>query len=272
MILMHNAVNDKAKPRILGTLFAFSIYLFLFLPIFVVILNSFNSNKSKPYATFKGFTFDWYIKLFDNSALLGSFGNTLIVALASTILSVLIGTLAAVGMHRYKFKGKEAIDALLYIPVVIPEIILGISLLSVFAWVSIPRGLITLILSHVTFSTPFVIFTLRARLSGYDLTFEEAAMDLGANRLKTFFYVTLPLILPGILSGGLLAFTLSIDDVIISYFVNGTVKTFPLKVMESIKSGVAPDVNALSTLILLVTTLIVVLTQSGIFNKAAKTK
>ncbi|MDF2613777.1 MAG: Binding-protein-dependent transport system inner rane component [Clostridia bacterium] len=267
---MHNTRPDRTRPHLIGTLFACSIYLFLFLPIFVVILNSFNANKTKPYATFKGFTFEWYIKLFDNPALLSSFGNTLLVAFASTVLSVLIGTLAAVGMHRYKFKGKSAIDALLYIPVVIPEIILGISLLSVFAWVSIPRGLITLILSHVAFSTPFVIFTLRARLSGYDLTFEEAAMDLGANRIKTFAYVTLPLILPGILSGGLLAFTLSIDDVIISYFVNGTVKTFPLKVMESIKSGVAPDVNALSTLILLGTTGIVLLTQSGLFKSEAK--
>ena len=260
-------LQDKAKPRIFGALFACGIYLFLFLPILVVILNSFNANTSKPYATFKGFTLAWYVRLFDNSALLESFGNTLIVAFSSTILSVVIGTLAAVGMYRYHFKGKASIDALLYIPVVIPEIILGISMLSVFAWISIPRGLITLILSHVTFSTPFVIFTLRARLSGYDLTFEEAAMDLGANRLKTFFYITLPLILPGILSGGLLAFTLSIDDVIISYFVNGTIKTFPLKVMESIKSGVAPDVNALSTLILLATTSLVLLTQSGIFQK-----
>lgn len=263
-----NVRNEKTKPQLLGTAFACAIYLFLFLPIFVVVLNSFNANKTKPYATFKGFTFDWYIKLFDNSALLGSFGNTMFVALASTIFSVLIGTLAALGMHRYKFKGKSAIDALLYIPVVIPEIILGISLLSLFAWVNIPRGLVTLILSHVTFSTPFVIFTIRARLSGYDLTYEEAAMDLGANRLKTFFYVTLPLILPGILSGGLLAFTLSIDDVIISYFVNGTVKTFPLKVMESIKSGVTPDVNALSTLVLLGTTALVLLTQSSMFKKA----
>jgi len=267
---MVNTYNDKAKPRLLGTTFACMIYLFLFLPIFIVILNSFNANHNKPYATFKGFTFDWYIKLFDNSALLGSFGNTLLVAFASTVLSVLIGTLAAVGLHRYQFKGKASIDALLYIPVVIPEIILGISLLSVFAWVNIPRGLITLILSHVTFSTPFVIFTLRARLSGYDLTFEEAAMDLGANRIKTFIYITLPLILPGILSGGLLAFTLSIDDVIISYFVNGTVKTFPLKVMESIKSGVAPDVNALSTLILLGTIAVVIITQSGLLNKKIK--
>lgn len=242
---------DKSKPRILSTIFVCFIYLFLFLPIFVIIINSFNANTVKPYITFKGFTLDWYFKLFKSTSLLDSFKNTIIVSVSSIILSVIIGTLAALGMTKYKFKGKGIIDALLYVPVVIPEIILGISLLSLFALIKIPRGLVTLIISHVVFCTPFVIFTLKARLDGYDNTYEEAAMDLGANRIKTFFHVTLPIISPGIFSGGMLAFTLSIDDVIISYFVNGTVKTFPLKVMDSIKQGVSPMVNALSTLILL---------------------
>jgi spermidine/putrescine transport system permease protein len=264
---MNNKRLDKPKKRVLGTLFACLIYLFLFLPIFLIVINSFNANMSKPYITFKGFTFEWYIRLFSNSALLISFRNTLIVAVLSTIISVAIGTLAAVGMNKYTFKGKSAINALLYIPVVIPEIILGISLLSLFAWTSIPRGIITLILSHVVFCTPFVIFSVRGVLDKYDISYDEAAMDLGANRIKTFFYITLPIIAPGILSGGLLAFTLSIDDVIISYFVNGTVKTFPLKVMESIKSGVAPDVNALSTIILLLTIGLVAITQSNLFKK-----
>ena len=261
---------DKTKPRIFGTIFVSLIYIFLFLPIFVIVINSFNANTVKPYITFKGFTLDWYIKLFKSTSLLDSFKNTIIVSLSSTILSVIIGTLAALGMNRYKFKGKGAIDALLYVPVVIPEIILGISLLSLFALVKIPRGLVTLIISHVVFCTPFVIFTLRARLDGYDITYEEAAMDLGANRTKTFFHITLPIISPGILSGGMLAFTLSIDDVIISYFVNGTVKTFPLKVMDSIKQGVPPTVNALSTLILLFL-IIVIITYSIINLKKEKT-
>ena len=233
----------------------------------MIVVNSFNATTSKPYLTWKGFTFDWYVRLFDNGALLSSFGNTIIIAVVSTLLATMIGTLGAFGMYKYKFKGKGVIDGLLYIPVVIPEIVLGISLLSLFTNVNIPRGMLTLILAHVTFSVPFVIFNVRARLSGYDNSIEEASMDLGANRVVTFFEITLPVLAPGIAGGALLAFTLSIDDVIISYFVNGQTKTYPLKVMESIKSGVAPDVNALSTLILLGTIVLVVLTQSDFLKK-----
>ena len=242
------------------------VYLFLFIPIFVVVTNSFNATTAKPYLSWKGFTFDWYIKLWDNTALLSSFGNTIIIAVSSTILATVIGTLGAVGIYRYHFKGKGMINALLYIPVVIPEIVIGIALLTIFSNVRIPRGMITLILSHVSFSVPYVIFNVRARLSGYDKSIEEASMDLGANRLTTFFEITLPTLAPGIAGGALLAFTLSIDDVIISYFVNGQTKTYPLKVMESIKSGVSPDVNALSTLVLIATVFLVFVTQSGILS------
>jgi spermidine/putrescine transport system permease protein len=210
------------------------------------------------------------MKLFQNEELLSSFGMTLSIAVLSTILAVIIGSIAAVGMYKYKFKGKALIDGLLYIPVVIPEIVLGISLLTIFSKAGIPRGLLTLVLAHATFSIPFVVFNVRARLSGYDNSIEEASMDLGANRIHTFLHITLPVLAPGIGGGALMAFTLSIDDVIISYFTNGQVKTFPLKVMDSIKSGVAPDVNAFSTLILIGTTLLVVLTQSGIFRKNNK--
>ena len=256
----------KTKKGI-GIAFCTCVYLFLFLPILVIVVNSFNATTSKPYLTWKGFTFDWYVRLFDNGALLSSFGNTIIIAVVSTLLATMIGTLGAFGMYKYKFKGKGVIDGLLYIPVVIPEIVLGISLLSLFTNVNIPRGMLTLILAHVTFSVPFVIFNVRARLSGYDNSIEEASMDLRANRVITFFEITLPVLAPGIAGGALLAFTLSIDDVIISYFVNGQTKTYPLKVMESIKSGVAPDVNALSTLILLGTIALVVLTQSDFLKK-----
>ncbi|MBP1736254.1 MAG: Binding-protein-dependent transport system inner rane component [Oscillospiraceae bacterium] len=251
----------------LGVGYCALIYLFLFLPIAVIITNSFNATTSKPYMTWKGFTFDWYIKLFDNSALLDSFGNTILIAVCSTVLATCIGTLAAVGMYRYRFRGKGVIDALLYIPVVIPEIVLGIALLTLFAKTSIPRGILSLVLAHTTFSIPFVVFNIRARLTGYDNSVEEASMDLGAGKVETFFRITVPILAPAIGGGALLAFTLSIDDVIISYFTNGQTKTFPLKVMESIKSGVSPDVNALSTLILAGTTLLVILTQSNLFKR-----
>lgn len=263
--------EKKAKfHKGLSVIFCTLVYVFLFLPISVIVVNSFNATTSKPYLSWKGFTFDWYMKLWDNTSLLSSFGNTMIIAVVSTILATIIGTLGAVGMYKYKFKGKGIINGLLYIPVVIPEIVLGISLLTIFANVNIPRGMLTLILSHVTFCVPFVIFNVRARLDGYDNSIEEASMDLGANRIVTFFQITLPVLAPGITGGALLAFTLSIDDVIISYFVNGQTKTYPLKVMESIKSGVSPDVNALSTIILVGTILLVVLTQSNILKQKDK--
>jgi len=262
--------TKKKWKRGVSVLYCWLIYLFLFLPIIVIVANSFNATTSKPYLSWKGFTLSWYAKLFDNTVLLHSFGDTILLAVISTLLSTAIGTLAAVGMYKYHFKGKTIIDGLLYIPVVIPEIVLGISLLTIFSNVNLPRGMITLILAHVTFSIPFVIFNIRARLSGYDNSIEEASMDLGAGRVYTFFHITLPVLAPGIAGGALLAFTLSIDDVIISYFTNGQVKTFPLKVMESIKSGVAPDVNALSTLILVGTSALVILTQSGVLSKNKK--
>lgn len=247
--------------------FCAAVYIFLFLPISVIVVNSMNATTTKPYLSWKGFTFDWYIKLFDNDALLSSFGNTMFIAIMSTLLATVIGTLGAIGMYKYKFKGKSLIDGLLYIPVVIPEIVMGISLLTIFSKTNVPRGMLTLILAHVTFSIPYVIFNVRARLSGYDSSIEEASLDLGANRIRTFFEITLPVLAPGIAGGALLAFTLSIDDVIISYFVNGQTKTYPLKVMESIKSGVSPDVNALSTLILIGTIILVVLTQTDLLKR-----
>lgn len=263
-------MGRKARLRtksVFGKILCGIVYIVLFLPIAVVVVNSFNATTSKPYLTWKGFTFDWYFKLFDNTSLLTAFGNTMIIALVTTLLATIIGTLGAIGMYKYKFKGKSVIDGLLYIPVVIPEIVMGISLLTVFAKVSIPRGMLTLIIAHVTFCVPYVIFNVRARLSGYDISIEEASMDLGANRFCTFWEVTLPVLKPGITAGALLAFTLSIDDVIISYFVNGNTMTYPLQVMASIKSGVAPDVNALSSLILVGTIIFVILTQGNLFKK-----
>lgn len=263
---MRRKTKTKAKKGI-SIAFCTLVYLFLFLPISVIVVNSFNATTTKPYMSWKGFTFDWYVKLWSNSSLIEAFGNTMIIAIVSTLLATIIGSLGAIGMYKYKFRGKSIIDGLLYVPVVIPEIVLGISLLTIFAKVNIPRGMLTLILSHVTFCVPFVIFNVRARLSGYDNSIEEASMDLGANRLVTFFNITLPVLAPGIFGGALLAFTLSIDDVIISYFVYGQTKTYPLKVMESVKSGVAPDVNALSTIILVGTILFVALTQTDLLNR-----
>ena len=197
---MKRKKRERARKR-LGALFCTLVYLFLFLPISVIVVNSTNATTSKPYLSWKGFTLDWYVELFHNSALLESFGNTMVIAIVSTLLATVIGTLGAVGMYRYKFKGKALLDGLLYIPVVIPEIVLGISLLTIFALVDIPRGMLTLILAHVTFCVPYVIFNVRARLAGYDSSIEEASLDLGANRVRTFFEITLPVLAPGIAGG-----------------------------------------------------------------------
>ena len=263
------AIKRQTKRRIsrgAGIVFCTLIYAVLFLPIVIVVANSFNGNTQKPYLSWGGFSLRWYAHLFQNGALLASFGNTMVLAITTTVLATTLGTLGAVGLYRYRFRGRNLIDSLLYIPVVIPEIVMGISLLLVYVKVGIPRGMVGLIIAHVTFCVSFVIFNVRARLDGYDPSLEEASMDLGANRLVTFFKVTLPMLAPGIAGGALLSFTLSIDDVVVSYFVYGQDLTFPLKVMQSIKGGVVPDVNALSTLVLLGTVLVVVITQSGVVS------
>lgn len=248
-------------------LYAWLIYIFLYLPIAVVVVFSFNANDNN--IRMAGFSLKWYLELANNHSLLEAFGNTMVIGVVSMVISTVVGTLAAVGMWRYRFKGSGIIDALLYVPVVIPEIVLGIALLSIFSLSHVTLGFPSLIIAHVTFSIPFVVFTVRARLHGFDRSIEEASMDLGANRIKTFLFVTLPVIMPGVLSGALLAFTLSIDDVIISIFTAGPkTVTFPVKVMNLIRAGITPDVNALTTLVLAVTVVVVVLTQVKRFKNS----
>ena len=226
-------------------------FLFLYLPIAVVIIFSFNTSKMN--ILWEGFTFQWYGSFFQNRSLIDALVNTLIIAVASTAISTVIGTIGAVGMGKYRYFGKDIIDYLLYIPVVIPEVVLGIALLCVFSICQIPLGLFSITIAHATFCIPFVVITVRARLAGFDGFLEEAAMDLGANRFQTFMKVTLPLLLPGVISGALLAFSLSLDDVIISFFVSGPNSiTLPVKIFSMVKTGVTPEVNALSTIIMLV--------------------
>ena len=247
------------KKRISGVLknvYIGLVFLFLYLPIFYVIVFSFNTSKLN--IVFENFTLQWYGSFSKNRALMDSLANTLIIGAASTAVSTVIGTIGAIGLNKYRFKGRGIIDKLLYIPIVIPEVVLGIALLSIYSALSIPLGLISLILSHITFSIPFVVITVRARLAGFDKFLEEAAMDLGANRIVTFWKVTLPLIMPGVLSGAMLAFSLSIDDVVISFFTTGPGSmTLPLKIFSMVKTGVTPEVNALSTVIMVITIAII---------------
>ena len=238
------------KHRTLKNWIIALILFFLYLPIIILVIYSFNTSKMN--VVFEGFTLDWYKTLFDNTDLIEAFMNTMIIAITSTAISTVIGTLGAVGLKKYKFKGKQFINLLLYIPIVIPEIVLGISLLSVYTLTKLELGMFTLILSHIAFSIPFVIVSVRSALSKDLDTYEEAAKDLGANNTNTFFKITLPYIMPGVISGALLAFTLSLDDVVISYFTAGPgSNTLPLKIYSMIKTGISPDVNALSSLMLL---------------------
>jgi spermidine/putrescine transport system permease protein len=251
----------KTTLKNLSSIYSFLIYLFLYIPIIILVLFSFNESKLN--ATWTGFTLKWYKSLLGNNGILEATKNSMIIAIVSTIISVILGTITAVGMYRYKFRGKTALDSVLFVPIVIPEIVMGIAMLAFFSQIKIPMGLLTLILAHVTFSVSYVFLVVKARLDGFNKSLEEAAMDLGATPLQTFFKVTLPVITPGIVAGGLLAFTLSLDDVIISFFVAGpSSSTLPLKVFSMVKFGVTPEINALSTLLMLFTIAIVVLMQA----------
>jgi spermidine/putrescine transport system permease protein len=250
----------RKSNSLFSKIYSFMIYLFLYVPILVLIVYSFNASKVN--AVWTGFSLKWYSSLFSNHGILEAAKNSLIIAFISTLISVMIGTITAIGMYKYKFKGKTALDGLLYVPIIIPEIVMGIAMLAFFSQLKLPLGIITLILAHVTFSVSYVVVVVRTRLEGFDSSLEESAMDLGATPLQTFIRVTLPLIMPGIVAGGLLAFTLSLDDVIISFFVAGPQSnTLPLKVFSMVKFGVTPEINALSTILLIFTLAIVAFSQ-----------
>lgn len=235
---------------------AAALYLFLYIPIAVVIVYSFNAAKhGGPWA---GFTTEWYGKLFSNADKLAATRNTLVLALVSTAISTLLGTLLGYGLSRFRFPGKKLFSWLMYIPVVIPDIVMAIAMLMFYSFVRdwlglFELGLTTMCIAHITFQIPFVAIVVRSRLAGLDPAIEEAAHDLGATAWQKFWHVTLPLMLPGVAAGAALAFTLSIDDFVVSFFTTGPgATTLPILIYASVKRGITPDINALSTLIVLV--------------------
>lgn len=224
-------------------------YIFLYTPIIILVIFSFNSSRFV--TTWDGFSFRWYGELFRNEAMVIALRNSLIVAVVATLISTVIGTMVALVMERHSFPGKLAFDALLYLPVIIPDIAMAVMLLLFFVLIQFRLSLITIIISHVAFMISFVAIVVRARLVGFDRSLEEAAQDLGANELQTFRYVTLPLLMPGILAGALLAFTLSLDDFVITFFTAGVGSTtLPLRIYSMVKLGITPEINAVSTLLL----------------------
>lgn len=231
----------------LKKIYAFLIYLFLYLPILLLIIFSFNDSRYS--GKWNGFTFEWYTQLFADSSIMESLYTTLIVAVVASVVSTVIGTVSAIALHNMKAKTKAVVTSLSYIPMVNPDIVIGISLLSLFSVMGLKLGYMTLILAHITFNIPYVIFAVLPKLQQLNPNIEEAAMDLGATPYQAFFKVILPELMPGIVTGALLAFTLSLDDFIVSFFTTGSgVSTLSIKVYSMTKRGVSPKINALSSL------------------------
>lgn len=248
-----------SRRRYALPLMAALLYLFLYAPIGVVVLQSFNSAKRG--AAWQGFTTHWYTTLMESPEKLLAVRNTLVLGIASTAVSTLLGTLLGYGLARHAFAGRRLVTWWLYLPVMIPDIVLAVAMLMFYSavrdWLGLFQlGMPSMILAHITFQIPFVALVIRSRLAGIDPALDEAARDLGASSLQRFRYVTLPLLAPGILAAAALAFTLSIDDFIVSFFTTGPgASTLPILIYSSVKRGVTPDIHALSTLIILVSIL-----------------
>jgi spermidine/putrescine transport system permease protein len=239
----------------------------LHLPVLVLVAFSFN--RSRFSAAWTGFTFQWYGHLLERDDLLRALGRSVFVGTAATAIATVLGTLVALALARYGLRGRRAVESLLYAPVVTPEIVVGVSLLMLFALVGLPLGLGAIVLAHTTFCLPFVVIVMLARLAGMDQSLEEAAMALGANELSAFRRVTLPQLAPGILAAALLAFTLSFDDFVITSFVAGPgSSTLPMMVYSMVRRNVDPAVNAISSIIVVVTTTLVLVAQR--VNRAAR--
>jgi spermidine/putrescine transport system permease protein len=253
-------VKDAAWGRRLLAAHTALVYFFLYAPIGILVVFSFNASRQT--AFWAGFTLDWYRQLLDDPSLFQAVRTSLAVAAATTVLAVLLGTPAALALARHGFRGQRATQALLYLPVIIPEVVLGAALVTFFGAVGLSLSIATVVIAHVVFSVSYVAVVVRARLAGLDPALEEAARDLGAGPFETFRRVTLPLAAPGIVAAALLVFTLSIDDYVITSFVAGVgATTLPLYIYSMLKVGVTPEVNAVSTLLLAGTVALIVIAQ-----------
>ncbi|MFB4310933.1 ABC transporter permease [Actinomadura sp. GTD37] len=246
------AERPPARPkRKVSGLHAYTLVLiaWLILPIAIMILFGFNDTRSKQNFEWQGFTLKWYRHLFDKGDLTTAVVNSLTIALLSTLITTVLGTFAGLALGRYRFRGKGSTNLVLFMAISCPEIVMGASLLSMFVTFNLPRGYLTILVAHVMFSIAFVAVTVRARVVGLDPAVEEAAQDLGAGPWTRFRLVTLPMIMPGVLAGALLAFVLSIDDFVITNFTSGATVTFPLWIYGSTRTGTPPQVNVMGTLI-----------------------
>ena len=235
---------------------------FLYLPILVLIIFSFNVSKSR--SVFSGFTLDWYQKLFHNELIMASLGNTLIVAVIASVCATILGTVAAIGIHKMRKVPKMMVMEVTNIPITNPEIVTGVSLMLLFVFfaarMNLEFGFVTLIIAHITFDVPYVVMNVIPKLRQMDANLYEAAQDLGCGPVRSFFKVVLPEILPGVVSGFLMAFTFSLDDFVVSYFTSGSsAQTLPITIYAMTRRKVIPEINALSTIIFVVVLVVLIL-------------
>jgi spermidine/putrescine transport system permease protein len=233
------------------------VMLYIFLPIFVIVLFSFNHPAGKFNYTWQGFTLDNWANPFKYPALTKAMQMSIEVAAVSTLIALVLGTLLAIALVRQRFRGSKAVETFLVLPLTAPEVVMGASLLTLFLDLGWATGFGTILIAHVAFEISFIAMTVRARVRGFDWTLEDASMDLGASPTRTFFKVTLPLIVPGIVAAAMLSFALSLDDFIITYFVSGSTVTYPLFVNAAVKAAVPPQINVIATAILVISLVII---------------
>ena len=249
----------KIVQKLLGV-WTILIMVFFYVPIIILVAYSFNSSRLN--VLWEGFTLKWYSAIWQDAVLVHSLYNSLYVAVISTAVAVVLGTGGAWLLYRYRFPGVRLLNTLVFIPMIIPEVIMGVSLLIFFVAVQLELGYTTIIISHVTFCFPFVMVAVQARLSGLDPSLEEAAQDLGATPWQAFRKVLVPFLAPAILSGALMSFTLSLDELIVTYFTaSAGTRTLPLEIFGRVKKGLDPTLNAISTVFVLSTVILVIATE-----------
>ena len=246
--------------RILRNIFMFVVYAYLYIPIVILVVNSFNADRYG--LTWKGFSWNWYERLANNDTLIQAALHSIVIAFFAATFATIIGGLTAIALYRYRFRGKQAVSGMLFIVMMSPDIVMAVSLLALFMIVGISLGFWSLLLAHVTFCLPYVVVTVFSRLKGFDVKMLEAAKDLGAGEVTILRKIILPLALPAIISGWLLSFTISLDDVVVSSFVSGvSYEILPLKIFSLVKTGVTPEVNALATIMIVLSLALVILGQ-----------
>ena len=246
--------------RLLRNIFMFVVYAYLYIPIIILVTNSFNEDRYG--LSWKGFSWNWYERLFNNDTLIQAAFHSVTIAFFAATLATIVGGLTAIALYRYRFRGKQAVSGMLFIVMMSPDIVMAVSLLALFMVVGISLGFWSLLLAHVTFCLPYVTVTIFSRLNGFDARMLEAATDLGASEVTILRKIILPLALPAVVSGWLLSFTISLDDVVVSSFVSGvSYEILPLRIFSLVKTGVTPEVNALATIMIVLSLGLVILSQ-----------